>query len=82
MSRVKLLIFATLRDQAGTRTAELDVPAGTTVHALKERLAEQFPAMQRALGHALVSVNREYARDDAVLPDDAEVALFPPVSGG
>jgi molybdopterin converting factor small subunit len=30
----------------------------------------------------LVSVNKEYAFDEAAIPQDAEVALFPPVSGG
>lgn len=30
----------------------------------------------------LISVNQEYAFDDVVIPDGAEIALFPPVSGG
>jgi molybdopterin converting factor small subunit len=30
----------------------------------------------------LVAVNREYAGDDQIIPAGAEVALFPPVSGG
>jgi molybdopterin converting factor small subunit len=32
--------------------------------------------------HVLISVNQEYAFDEAIIPADAEVALFPPVSGG
>ena len=31
---------------------------------------------------ALITINREYAFDEAVVPTDAEIALFPPVSGG
>lgn len=30
----------------------------------------------------LIAVNREYVFDAAPIPPDAEVALFPPVSGG
>jgi molybdopterin synthase catalytic subunit len=30
----------------------------------------------------LVSVNKEYGFDEDIIPDGAEVALFPPVSGG
>jgi molybdopterin converting factor small subunit len=30
----------------------------------------------------LITINREYAFDEAVVPTDAEIALFPPVSGG
>ena len=30
----------------------------------------------------LSTINREYAFDEAILPDGAELAMFPPVSGG
>ncbi len=82
MNRVKLLFFATLRDRAGTRTAEIDVPGGTTVRGLKEAVSEKYPNLKQSVDHVLVAINREYAQDDAAVPDGAEVALFPPVSGG
>ena len=82
MNRVKLLFFATLRERAGTKTAELQVPDGTTVRALKDRIAADYPALRESIRTVLVAVNREYAADDALLPDAADVALFPPVSGG
>ena len=82
MSKIKLLFFATLRDRAGTRAAEIDVPAGTTVRELKESIARQYPTLKQSVEHVLVAVNREYAQDEVVLPEGAEVALFPPVSGG
>ena len=82
MNRVKLLFFATLRDRAGTRTAEIDVPQGTTVRSLRDAVAAQYPGLRQSVEHVLVAINREYAQDDAVVPDGAEVALFPPVSGG
>jgi len=82
MNKIKLLFFATLRDRAGTKTAEMVVAQGTTVRALKEQIAREYPGLGPSLGSVLTAVNREYAHDDAILPDEAEVALFPPVSGG
>ena len=82
MNHVKLLFFATLRERAGTKAMELDVPADLTVKGLKDRLAMEYPQLSESLRSVLVTINREYAFDEAVIPLDAEVALFPPVSGG
>lgn len=82
MSKVKVLFFATLRDRAGTRSAEIEVPEGTTVDALKKRIVELYPGLAQAVETALIAVNREYADGAAVVRDGAEVGLFPPVSGG
>jgi molybdopterin converting factor small subunit len=32
--------------------------------------------------HVLVAINHEYVFDGAIIPDHAEIGLFPPVSGG
>lgn len=82
MSRIKVLFFATLRDRAGTRTTEIDIPDGMTVRGLKERLQQDYPNLGPALQTALIAVNREYAPEDLLLPENAEVGFFPPVSGG
>ncbi len=82
MSNVKVLFFATLRDLAGTRSAQIDVPDGTTVRGLMDRVVQQYPNLKAPIETALVAVNREYAHEDAVVPDGADVAFFPPVSGG
>lgn len=82
MNKVNLLFFATLKDLAGTRHTEVELEPGTDVAALKAWLPERFPKLRPALTSVLVSVNREYAFDQDVIPEGAEVALFPPVSGG
>jgi len=79
---IKLLFFATLREGTGKTSLELDVPKGTTVRALKEILIEKFPALAPMMPSTLVSINREFAEDEAILPDGGEIALFPPVAGG
>ena len=82
MNHVKLLFFATLRDRAGTKSIELDVPPELTVQGLKDRIADEYPSLKDSMKSVLISINREYAFDEAVIPPNAELAMFPPVSGG
>lgn len=82
MNKIKILFFATLRDRAGTKSMELDVPNEMTVQGLKDKLAEEYPNLKDSMKSVLITINREYAFDEAVIPPGAEMALFPPVSGG
>ena len=81
--KINLLFFATLRSLTGLKTLEIELPSESRVSDLKLFVAERFPQVAPALVETvLVSINREYANDEQIIPNDAEVALFPPVSGG
>jgi len=82
MNKITVLFFATFRDKAGTKRAEIEIPEGTTIAALRQILPQKFPGLETLADHALASINKEFAFDDQVIPDGAEVAWFPPVSGG
>lgn len=82
MNQLKVMFFATLRDRTGVKETRIDLRAGGNVKDLKKQLLDQYPSLESSLDSALVSVNREYAFDEDVIPEGAEVALFPPVSGG
>lgn len=82
MNHVKLLFFATLRDRAGTKSMELDIPADLTIQELKDKISNEFPSLKESMSSVLITINREYAFDEAVIPQNAELAMFPPVSGG
>ena len=82
MNRIKLLFFATLRDRAGARSMELEVPTNLTVQGLKDKLSNEYPNLKDSMSSVLITINREYAFDEAVIPPNAELAMFPPVSGG
>lgn len=82
MNKITVLFFATFRDKAGTKRAELEIPQGTTIAGLRLILSEKFPGLETLADHALTSINKDFAFDDQVIPDGAEVAWFPPVSGG
>jgi molybdopterin converting factor subunit 1 len=79
---ITILFFAGLRDRAKTHRAELVLPNDATVADLKTAIELKYPAVVPLLPNALISVNQVYASDSDVIPSGAEVALFPPVSGG
>ena len=82
MNHVKLFFFATLRDRAGTKSIELDIPTDLTVRGLKDKISIEYPNLKQSMTSVLITINREYAFDEAIIPPDAELAMFPPVSGG
>jgi molybdopterin converting factor small subunit len=53
-----------------------------TIIGLKHKLSTDYPGLKDSMKSVLVTINREYAFDEAVIPSEAEIALFPPVSGG
>ena len=82
MNHTKLLFFATIRDRAGVKSLELDIPVDLTVQGLKEKLSTDFPNLKESMSSVLMTINREYAFDEAVVPPNAEIGMFPAVSGG
>lgn len=74
--------FARARDAAGLERAELDLPEPATVAQLRFCLGQQFPNLAPLLPSLLIAVGNNYADDTTLLSADAEVACFPPVSGG
>jgi molybdopterin converting factor subunit 1 len=82
MNRIKILFFATLRERAGVKSLELDIPSDMTIEGLKEKLITDYPNLKESMHAVLITVNREYAFEENVIPLNAEIGLFPPVSGG
>jgi MoaE-MoaD fusion protein len=82
MIKISVLFFAILKEKTGVSRIEIEVPEGLTVAELKIVLAERYPAIKSFLKSVVTSVNREFAFDEDRIPSAAEVALFPPVSGG
>ena len=80
--RVKVLFFATLRDRAGRRNLEMELQDGMNIGSFKEKISKDIPALQPSMDSLLVAINREYAFDETIIPEGAEIAMFPPVSGG
>lgn len=82
MSTVKVLFFATLKERAGVREKVIELPEVAHIRDLKAVLGQQDPGLAPLINTALASIDREFAFDDDLIPAGAEVAFFPPVSGG
>jgi molybdopterin converting factor subunit 1 len=82
MHKVKVLFFATLRDYVGSKSVEIDIPTDSTVKALTDFLVTKYPDLEKVKDSMMAAINREYAADEQIIPSDAEIAYFPPVSGG
>lgn len=80
--RVRVLLFASLRERAGESSFDLDVGAGGTVEAVRAALEARHPKLLASTGVA-VAVNGAYVRGGgARVAEGDEVAFLPPVSGG
>jgi molybdopterin synthase sulfur carrier subunit len=84
--KVRVLYFARLREAIGRDREDLELPEGvTTVAALRGWLAERGEPWTDAFAQIKrirAAVDQAMAPEDAVLRDGAEVAFFPPVTGG
>jgi molybdopterin synthase catalytic subunit len=80
---VTVLLFATLKDHAGTNNLSLTLPhEQATLSDLRTALAAQHPALTNLLPTALAAINEEFAFASDPIHDGDKVAFFPPVSGG
>jgi MoaE-MoaD fusion protein len=78
---VTVLYFAVAREASGMESESLDAwPA--TVGEFRGALAARHPTLARVLPRCRLAVNQEFAQDGDPVPDGAEVAVIPPVSGG
>jgi len=82
MITVKILLFSTIRARIGKKELERSLPVGSTVNDLKMVLIDQYPAAAPTVRNMLSSVNQVISSDETIIPDQAEVAFFPHVSGG
>ena len=79
---VRVLFFAKARDLAGAPSRDLSLPDGATVADLRRALGESIPALGPLLPRLHVAIDNDYAADSDPIPQNAEIACFPPVSGG
>ena len=78
----RVLFFATLRDRTGVRETTIEFPQGSTISDIKRIVLEKYPAIKQIMDSMIVALNHEFAFDEDIVPNGAEIAMFPPVSGG
>ena len=84
--KLNLLYFARLREALGRDRETVELPPGvTTVADLRAWLVARGEPFAGAFGEIRrirAAVDQAMAHDDTRLADGAEVAFFPPVTGG
>ena len=75
--QINVKFFASLREQVGIESQDVEVGEKTTVSAVWQMMVNQ-PAPD----NCLCSRNRQYAEWDDQVESGDEVAFFPPVTGG
>ena len=80
--KINVLFFAYLKDVVGKSKAQFEVENSLDVAGLKLKLVEMYPQLEEKIPNVIVSINQDFAFDADIIEDGAEIALFPPVSGG
>ncbi len=80
--KVKVRLFASLREDAGRNEIEVELRPPATVEQCWDELAVLVPALRRRRARLMAAVNRRYAAFDKRLDEQDEVVFIPPVSGG
>ena len=79
---VTVLLFARLREIAGTPELNRQLPDGATAQTAWNQLAREFQQLADYERSISCAVNEDYARFSTVLHEGDEIAFLPPVSGG
>lgn len=82
---ITVKFFASVREAVGASSESMTLPAGVaTIGALRGHLAARGEQWQQALSHPALRMacNQVMCDADTALADGAEVAFFPPVTGG
>ncbi|MGQ9723952.1 MAG: molybdopterin converting factor subunit 1 [Tepidimonas sp.] len=82
--QVYVRFFAATREALGTEALHINTTA-PTVGALRDELLARGGAWAQALGRGRalrVALDHRMADDETALHEGAEVAFFPPVTGG
>ena len=82
--RITLRYFASIREAVGQSSEQLDTEA-STIGALRDELIARGQPWSEALarGRAVrVALNQVMSDEATALPAQAELAFFPPVTGG
>jgi molybdopterin converting factor subunit 1 len=80
--KIRVLLFASVRQSAGGDELTLDLPEGTTAGEILEKLRERIPAMEGLSDRIKLAVGEEFVGPDHRLQEGDVAAIIPPMSGG
>jgi molybdopterin converting factor subunit 1 len=81
-NKIKVRLFADLRELVGEREITITVPTGVTVSYLNNEILKRYPQLKSFSNKFVTSVNCKVTTGDTIITSSDEIALLPPVSGG
>lgn len=79
---IRVKLFAILRERAGWRERDLELPAGASIEDAWQVMVAGSPGLGSSRESVRFARNRQYAAADEPLSDGDELVLIPPVAGG
>ena len=80
--QIQVLLFAAVREAAGSDTLTIDVPDDARVVDVIDAVGKSLPSVASLMPACRVAIDSCYANAETTVPAGSEVALIPPVSGG
>ena len=79
---IAVKLFAAYQEAYGVPELTLQLPPGTPVAVVRERLVAEHPELDKWRDLTRFGINLQFVEPDTILQDGDEVVLIPPVSGG
>ena len=79
---ITVKLFAIFQEVLATDEIQITLASGTAVSQIFDRLASQYPNLEKWRSLTRYAVNLNFAEPQTILKNGDEVALIPPVSGG
>jgi sulfur-carrier protein len=80
--KITVKLFAAYQEAYGVPELSLELPAGTPVSAVCDRLISEHPELEQWRPLTRFGINLQFVDSSTVLQEGDEVVLIPPVSGG
>lgn len=80
--KIKVKLFAILRERVGESEITITVPMGITVDYLNSEILKKYPQLKSFNNKFVTSVNWKVTTGNTIISSKDEIALLPPVSGG
>ncbi|MEM8639365.1 MAG: molybdopterin converting factor subunit 1 [Cyanobacteria bacterium P01_G01_bin.54] len=82
MLTITVKLFAAYQEAYQQPELHLELPMGTTVAQVRDRLIDEHPELAEWREVTRFGVNYEFVASETVLQPEDELVLIPPVSGG
>ena len=80
--QLRVQFYSHLRDLASASELQIELPDGSAVADLLQKIYQEKPALLRADKTILVAAGLEFVDRQYRLEDGEEISIMPPVQGG